>query len=171
MMTGWHPTRSLYTFQMERVTLASGGDLTWTLPHWLKCIPLGGGSDVCACACACAYARPCTSSLPYQWMDFMNKKLLRWDHRLEMEKHPPASTPPASFSHTRRRGLAPILMNPIRVHYGWHTVANLASSDRKGSHMWLFCGFTHRYGCMLCICYFIDVFTQYNIRWQWSLPL
>lgn len=48
------------------------------------------------CVCVCMSL----NILPYQWMNFMNKKLLRWDHRPEVEnilrhRHPqrPSHTP------------------------------------------------------------------------------
>lgn len=118
--------------------------------------------------------RPPPNIRPYQWTDFMNKKLLRWDHRLQMEnilchRHP--QHPP----HTHRQcGMAPIVMNPIRVHYGRHPVAILASTDRKGSHTrGCFAAFTpqmrmHSLHLLIHRC-FQSVYS--SIICQWSLPL
>lgn len=90
---------------MERRTLMSGSDLTWILPHWLSCL-----------LWEVKWSSLCMRVI--EWVNFMNENSSsravdrRWDHLIEW-RIPPLDL----LSYTRQPRLAPVLMNPINVHY------------------------------------------------------
>lgn len=117
---------------MDRGTLASGSDLTWILPHWLNCLPLGVMSHV---SVWCAW----TVSPMNEWALWI--KSCCWGEIIMLKWRTSSGTDTPSIPLPHPPVLDGANLNESHQRALWmkHTaVATLASSDRKGSLTWLF---------------------------------
>ena len=141
---------------MERRTLASGSDLTWTLPHWLNrflSIPFEryvGRVCVCVCTHAPEYTRACVCMCVNGWSLWMKSLLpelqtggeiiLKWriPHPPTLLTHPPMPVGAnLNESHQRAKWSSRgNLIDDNTVQY------QLPPTDRKGC---LYRGYWHRH--------------------------
>lgn len=136
---------------MDRGTLASGSDLTWILPHWLNCLPLGVMSHVSVCACAWAVSPMNEWALWIKSCCWGEIIMLKW------RTSSGTDTPSIPLPHPPVLDGANLNESHQRALWMKHTaVATLASSDRKGSLTWLFwhrLAAPHRYEYVLGLGY------------------